>query len=254
MIPLSFTQRRLGFIAQLNGPSTAYNIPMLMRLTGDVDVPALSAASRDMLGRHEVLRTMFPTTDGEPYQHIVDLEDLDWQLQLVDVSPRHLDNALDRAVQSTFDISTEVPVRAWLSSTGPDEHVLATVIHRIASDEWSLSLLARDLSQAYEARRAGRPSAWEPLPVQYADFTLWQRDLLGDESDPGSVPARQIAYWREALAGVPDELVLPADHPPSRAHGTVPGTKSSMPHRRATSVCTAVQSTAKRSVPHERAG
>ncbi|MYV37432.1 hypothetical protein GT030_00740, partial [Streptomyces sp. SID1328] len=163
--------------------------------------------------RHESLRTVFPETDGVPRQLILDARTADLDLTPRDTDPARLDEVLAAEVAHAFDVSAEAPVRARLVRLGTETHVLVLVLHHIAGDGWSLAPLARDLGEAYRARLAHEEPGWTDLAVQYADYTLWQHALLGDEEDPDSRAARQLAYWREALAGAPELLELPGDRP-----------------------------------------
>ncbi|MBB5159488.1 non-ribosomal peptide synthetase [Saccharopolyspora phatthalungensis] len=214
-IPLSPAQRRLWFIDQTHGPNALYNIPVGLRLTGELDHAALEAALGDVVARHETLRTAFPSVDGEPHQRIFPAEDIAVALAVTDVDEASLPDALTSAARHTFDLTADIPLRAWLFRLAPQEHVLLLLIHHIAGDGWSLAPLAKDLSAAYQARLDGGEPDWPALPVQYADYVLWQDDVLGSEDDSDSVTARQSRFWRDALAGLPDELALPLDRPRS---------------------------------------
>ncbi len=210
-LPLSSAQRRLWFLHKMEGPSATYNIPLVVRLTGTLDRDALRAALGDVVARHESLRTVFPEADGAPYQHVLDSASV--ELPAADITETELPEALKSAARYAFDLAAEIPLRAELFTVSEHRHVLVLVVHHIAGDGWSLGPLATDLTRAYTARVEGRVPEWRALPVQYADYTLWQNELLGDQNDPDSLFATQIDYWIEALAGLPDQLTLPADRP-----------------------------------------
>ncbi|MET9254128.1 amino acid adenylation domain-containing protein [Streptomyces sp. NPDC003717] len=213
-LPLSYAQRRLWFLHRLDGPSATYNIPFAVRLDGRLDVDALRRALHDVVARHASLRTVFPAREGgAPVQRVLAAGDV--RLPLVP-EPVDADKCADRvgaAVAEPIDVEHELPLRATLLRLADDSHVLVLVIHHIAADGSSLAPLVRDLGTAYRDRLGGAAPAWTPPPVTYADYTLWQRDLLGDEADPDSPVSRQLAFWRGALAGLPELVELPWDRP-----------------------------------------
>ncbi|MCV7089636.1 amino acid adenylation domain-containing protein [Mycobacterium interjectum] len=219
VIPLSFAQSRLWFIDQFQGPSTIYNMAVALRLRGRMDgfeEEALGAALADVVARQESLRTLFTAHDGIPCQLIVPPERADFGWSIVDAtgwSESRLYEAFDTVARHQFDLAAEIPMRARLFRVADDEHVLVAVVHHIAADGASIAPLVRDLGVAYANRSLGRAPDWPELPVQYADYTLWQRAQLGDLSDGGSRIAAQLAYWQEALAGMPEHLQLPTDRP-----------------------------------------
>ena len=212
-VPLSFAQRRLWFLGELEGPSAAFNLAVILHLEGRLDRQVLGHALHDVLCRHESLRTLFPVCDGEPEQLIVSPEDAVMSIVWHEPDGRSLAAHVGQARAHVFDLADEIPVRAEVLAMGPDKHVLVVLMHQIAADERSAAVLGRDIAAAYAARCAGRPPEWGKLPVQYADHALWLREVLGTEDDTGSVMARQSAYWRKTLADLPDELALPTDRP-----------------------------------------
>ena len=201
-VPLSFAQSRLWFLDQLQGPSPVYNMAVALQLSGRLDADALGAALADVVGRHESLRTLFAAPEGIPQQLVVAPERADFGWQVIDATgwpASRLGEAIDTAARDTFDLATQIPLRARLFTVAEDEHVLVAVVHHIAADGWSVTPLARDLGVAYAGRCAGRAPGWAPLAVQYVDYTLWQRAQFGDLADSHSPIAVQLAL----LAGCP---------------------------------------------------
>jgi len=214
-IPLSFAQQRLWFLDQLEPGSAAYTIAARRRFHGPLDVTALTQALTELVRRHESLRTTFPSRDGEPVQRISDAEPV--ALNVIDLESVSSGERSAVAWQTIreqaarpFALACGPLFRAVLIALGPEDHEILMVVHHIVADGWSLGILARELTALYEEYLAGRPSPLPDLPIQYADFSLWQRQWLS-----GDVLDAQRRYWREQLAGLPSPLQLPTDYPRS---------------------------------------
>ena len=204
VVPLSFSQNRLWFLDQLQGPSPTYNMPMALRLCGRLNTEALGAALADVVGRHESLRTLFPAVEGVPRQFVMPAERADFGWDVVDAggwSETQLGEAIGAVARHPFDLAAEIPMRARLFRIADDEHVLVAVAHHIAADGLSMAPLVHHLGVAYLSRCAGLDPVWAELPVQYVDYTLWQRAQFGDLDDGDSLIAAQLAYWRGCPGG-----------------------------------------------------
>nr|WP_302660082.1 non-ribosomal peptide synthetase [Rhodococcus sp. SGAir0479] len=213
-VPISLAQQRMWVVNQLDTSSPAYNIPIALRLSGDLDTDALRSALADIADRHATLRTVYPDSADGPRQVVVPTDQVRPDLTPVPVfGDAELQAHLVRFAATGFDVTAEVPVRMALFRSAPDQHVLAVVVHHIAADGTSMAPLARDVTVAYTARRHGRAPDWAPPVVRYADYSVWQRRLLGSESEPESAFARELAYWRSRLSGLPPCIELPTDRP-----------------------------------------
>ncbi|MCK0438393.1 amino acid adenylation domain-containing protein [Gordonia alkaliphila] len=209
-IPLSFAQQRMWFINRLEPELATYNIPFALEVSGDLDVDALYRAVLDVIERHEILRTTFPVADGDPYQlvHAAGSREAEPDWAAVDDEA-----ALRQAAMTGFDVTTRPPLRIRLWERSPGEWLFVAVLHHIVADGESMGPLVGDVVAAYAARAEGRAPEFEPLPVQFADYALWQRRELGDPSDPASVVGRQLEVWERDLAGLPGLVEIPADRP-----------------------------------------
>jgi amino acid adenylation domain-containing protein len=212
---LSFAQQRLWFVDQMEGAGAAYIVPREMRLHGRLDVEALRAALEEIVRRHEALRTVFRAADPEPVQVVLPAPAL--RLPLHDLSgvPAHEREDALRAlvreeVRRPFDLVAGPLFRAMLARLDEQEHALLWNMHHIVGDGWSLDVFHRELGALYDAFARGEPSPLAELPVQYADYALWQRAWL-----KGEVLERQMAWWKAHLSGAPTLLELPTDRPRS---------------------------------------
>jgi len=222
-VPLSFAQQSMWFLNQLDTSEATYNIPLVVRLDREIDQDALRAALSDVTDRHESLRTLLPQTGGTPRQEVHAPGTVRCALQIVDCPHQEVEAHVAAALRHRFDLTQDPPLWAGLYGTRPAAQTLVIVVHHSAADGWSLRPLAEDLSAAYAARLEGRKPRWKALAVQYVDYTLWQRDLLEGQLATDSLAGRQLAFWRAALAGLPEEIPLPVDRPrprvPSRRGG-----------------------------------
>ncbi|WP_164003012.1 non-ribosomal peptide synthetase, partial [Pyxidicoccus caerfyrddinensis] len=211
-LPLSFAQQRLWFIDQLQPGSASYNMPTFVRMDGPLDVTALQRSFEELVRRHEALRTSFSQQEGQPLQLIAPHGEL--PLVTTDLSGlepsaarAELERRLREELLTPFNLSTGPLMRAQLLKLGPTDHVLALNMHHIVSDGWSLGVLVREVGALYAAFSEGRPSPLRPLPIQYADYAVWQRQWL-----QGAVLDEQLAYWKQHLSGAAT-LELPTDKP-----------------------------------------
>ncbi|MFD3699421.1 amino acid adenylation domain-containing protein [Streptomyces sp. NPDC058646] len=212
-LPLSHAQQRLWVIQQLENTSAAYNFPLVMRLHGTLDTDAWEVALADVTARHEALRTVFVEGETQTVQRVLPAERARPVVERLRATEDEVPGIVDAAVNRPFDLATELPLRATVVELSPQEHVAVLLLHHITTDEWSDRPFLRDLAAAYAARTGGSAPEWEPLPVQYADYALWQQRLLGDPADADSLAARQLDFWHTTLDGAPEELELPTDRP-----------------------------------------
>ncbi|HVR95061.1 MAG TPA: condensation domain-containing protein, partial [Thermoanaerobaculia bacterium] len=219
-LPLSFAQQRLWFLEQLQPGSPVYHVPAAFRLEGELCVPALAAAFSTAVARHEALRTLFPSLDGEPAQVIV--PPFPVELPVVDLGAAgEVERWTRELARRPFDLARGPLYRCALLRLSERESVFVLVLHHIVSDGWSVEILLRELTALYRAARTSIPAALPGLPVQYADFACWQRRWLA-----GEVLDAQLAWWRERLTGMPPVLELAPDRPRPPVQASRGGTRS----------------------------
>ncbi|MCC8482954.1 condensation domain-containing protein, partial [Streptomyces globisporus] len=202
-MPLSYAQQRLWFLNTLEGPNATYNTALSLRLNGPLDPGVCRSALDDVARRHETLRTVFAEDEQGPHQRVLDPgTGLPGGWRLVRTTRDRLAGELTEESSRGFDLEREPAWRATLFRVDESEHVLLLVVHHITADGWSLPVFLADFSTAFRARSGGGAPQWRALPVQYADYSLWQRDVLGAEDDAGSPIARQLGFWERELEGL----------------------------------------------------
>ncbi|WP_346779946.1 amino acid adenylation domain-containing protein [Streptomyces sp. S3(2020)] len=216
LIPVSYGQQALWLIDQLGGPGGRYVVPVVLRLGGDLDPDVLSMAVRDVVSRHEALRTLLVEKDGTLRQVVIPANEAAGRLSLLvedvtGVDASGVDARVGAVVQARFDLAVDIPIRVALLRAGADDWVFVVAVHHHAVDEWSFPSLLSDLSTAYQARAAGQEPGWTRLRAQYADYAIWQRDVLGEASDSRSPLSQHLAYWRDVLADAPEESTITLD-------------------------------------------
>ncbi|HEY3581566.1 MAG TPA: condensation domain-containing protein, partial [Pyrinomonadaceae bacterium] len=211
-LPLSFAQQRLWFLDRLDSGSTAYNVPLAVRLSGSLNVEVLKRTLNEVVRRHEVLRTTLDEVDGEPRQIVSPPAPVSvLLLDLCELGKAEQEMALKRhlneAMEQQFDLANGPLLKVELLKLADDEHVLILTMHHIITDGWSMGVLIDEVGASYEAFAAGLESPLPDLPIQYADYAIWQRERL-----QGEVMEQLLDYWRAQLGGAPS-LELPTDHP-----------------------------------------
>ncbi|HEU4561488.1 MAG TPA: amino acid adenylation domain-containing protein [Longimicrobium sp.] len=211
-LPLSFAQQRLWFIDQLEGAGAAYHIPIRQRLRGELESGALRRALDRIVARHEALRTTFAEVDGEAVQRIARAEESPFHLIEHDLrgdpgAGAELRRLVVEEAGAPFDLAGGPLIRGRLVRVADDDHLLLITMHHIVSDGWSMGVFTRELGELYAAFQAGQPDPLPPLPIQYADYAVWQRKWVD-----GEVLQAQAEYWTETLGGAPELLELPTDH------------------------------------------
>src|SRR5207302_4163682 len=217
-LPASFAQDRLWFLDQLEPGTAAYNLVRAFRITGPLNVNALTSAIRAVIRRHESLRTIFESVDGEARQVV--LSDVDVQVPILNladfpesVREREALRIASEEGKKPFDLTRGPLLRTALLQLSRDQYILVLAMHHIITDGWSISILFRELTHCYEAFASGREPQLPELPIRYVEYAQWQREYIA-----GELLAKQVKYWKNKLAGAQTILDLPTDRPRPTTH------------------------------------